>query len=61
MEMVISWLPLIALIIIWIFFMRKHRQTQVHTIDYMKKQIDLTERIAVAIEKIAEAKQEGKA
>jgi preprotein translocase subunit YajC len=53
----ISWLPLIALIVVWVFFMRKHRKTQNHTIEYMKKQNDLTERIALAIEKIADGKQ----
>lgn len=54
----INWVPLIALIIIWIFFMRKHRKTQMHSLKYMKKQNELTERIALAIEKLADVKQE---
>lgn len=50
----IGWFPIIALIVVWIIFMRKQRGTQATTIDYMKQQVELTERMAVAMEKIAE-------
>jgi len=51
----LGWFPLIVLIAVWIFFMRKYRGTQTATIDYMKKQVELTERMASAMERIAEA------
>jgi len=51
----LGWFPLIVLIAVWIFFMRKYRGTQAATIDYMKKQVELTERMASAMERIAEA------
>lgn len=53
-SVVLSWFPIIVLIIVWILFMRKHRGTQAATIDYMKKQVELTERMAAAMERIAE-------
>jgi ATP-dependent Zn protease len=52
-SLLISWFPLIVLIAIWILFMRRTRSTQAVTIDYMKKQVELTERMATALERIA--------
>lgn len=54
-SMLIGWFPIIALIAVWMIFMRKQRGTQAATIDYMKKQVELTERLAVAVERVADA------
>ncbi len=51
----LSWFPFLALIVVWIIFMRKHRGTQAAYIDCMKKQVEQTERMAIAIERLAEA------
>jgi ATP-dependent Zn protease len=51
----IGWFPIIALIAVWLIFMRKQRGTQATTIDYMKKQVELTERLALAVERAANA------
>jgi ATP-dependent Zn protease len=54
-SIILGWFPIIVLIIVWIVFMRKHRGTQAASIDYMKKQVEHTERMALAMERVAEA------
>ncbi len=64
-EIFISWTPMIILIGVWIYFMKKMKKPQDSTIIYLEKQnelmenyIDVTERIASSLEKIAENKKE---
>lgn len=59
-NILISWTPMIILIGVWIFFMKKLRMPQSKQIDYLKRQNELmaqyvekTERIAVSIEAIS--------
>lgn len=51
--MVLSWVPMIALIVVWVFFMTrtKYPEYMRDQIDAINKQNDLLERIAVALEK----------
>ena len=56
----VSWFPMIVLIAVWIFFMRKMRGPQNQTVVYLKRQnelmeeyIKVSERIAFALEKIS--------
>ena len=60
-QVFISWFPMIILIGVWIFFMRKMKGPQNQTIIYLEKQnklmkeyIKVSERIAVSLEKISE-------
>lgn len=63
MEIAINWLPMIVLIIVWVIFMGRTKNPQNQTITYLKKQNELmekylavSERIAVSLEKISDAK-----
>lgn len=56
LEIIISSIPILILIGIWIYFMRGNRsgmQTQQLMPEYMEKDIAVKERIAVALEKLA--------
>lgn len=62
---IVSWLPMIILVGIWIFFMQRMKPGQNQTVELLNKQnelmeqyIKVTERVAEALEKI-ERKQPG--
>jgi hypothetical protein len=62
-EILISWTPMIILIVVWIVFMRIYRRPQDQTIahlqrqnELMEKYIGVTERIAMSLEKISNNK-----
>lgn len=64
-NILISWTPMIILIAVWIYFMKKMKQPQNQTIVHLKKQNDLmeqyiavTERIALSLEKISDYRKE---
>jgi ATP-dependent Zn protease len=59
-KVLVSWTPMIILIGVWIFYMKKLRMPQGKQIDYLKRQNELmekfvekTERIAVSLEAIS--------
>ena len=60
-KILVSWFPMIVLIAVWIYFMKKMKSPQSKTIEYLGRQNELlakyaesNERIAVALEKLAE-------
>jgi ATP-dependent Zn protease len=58
-ELLVSSIPILLLIAVWIYFMRKNRsgmQTQKLMPAYLEKDIELKERIASALEKLADSK-----
>ena len=62
-DILISWFPMIVLIAVWIFFMKRMKSPQDKNIAYMEQQTELlskhvqqSERIAIALEKIADKK-----
>ncbi len=60
----IGWVPMILLIAVWIFYMRKLRVPQNQSIEFLRKQLELTqhnneimERIAVSLENLSQKNQ----
>ncbi len=49
----IGWVPMLLLIGVWIFFMRKMRSPQNKTIDYLKNQNDISKQNNEILERIA--------
>jgi len=59
----LSWMPMLLLIAVWIFYMRKMRSPQNKTIDFLKNQNEISrknneimERIALSLETLSEKK-----
>ena len=59
-QILISWAPMLILIGVWIFFMKRLRMPQSKQMEYLKRQNELMEqfveisgRIAVSLEKIS--------
>ena len=55
MGIFINWFPMILLIGVWIFFLRRMQGSKGYLTQYQKDCMALTERQAVALEKIAKA------
>lgn len=62
-RILVSWLPMLLLIGVWIYFMKKIRKPQDQTIIHVKEQNDILakhasalERIATSLEKLSEKK-----
>ena len=59
LEILISSIPILLLIAVWIYFMRRSPTMESQRLlpDYMRRHLELTERIAVALERIASEKR----
>ena len=52
-NILVSWTPMIILIGVWIFFMKKLRMPQSKQMDYLKRQNELMEQFVEKAERIA--------
>ncbi|MDR0776379.1 MAG: hypothetical protein LBE81_07050 [Azonexus sp.] len=50
-DVLVSWVPILLLIAVWIYFMRRKDSPQARTIELIEKQNAILERLAVAVEK----------